>query len=504
MKHIKRAVSLMLVIATLCSLLVFPADAVSTTAYDCLSDTKYAKTYAVNTGTIIPYTSAALTTRGTVSYGASSSSYIDGYNDLLYVLDVGCTGNTCWAKVSYPTSSKRVIAYVKLSDLTANSHSVKAISSGKFLCSLRQNGALSSSYYVDKGDTVWLLAVSGSRVQILYPAGSMYRIAWSDKSDYEKYCGAIPGNSSTSAKKSPIIEEGDYYYIASALDPNMVLDVKNGSSKDNANIQLYKKNATNAQLFRFVKSNQEGYHYFINKGSGKAVDVQGGATASGTNVQQYTRNNTQAQRWKLQCIPGSSEKVTIQAQCGKYLDVCNAETKNGTNIWIYDGNGTKAQQFVLIPYVSRTYKTVTLDFHDIQSWMDAISKAQRSVCAAGSLRLNPSGNSYYTGQIIIGAEVLEYKRLTVKVPAMGPGAYKTETIDFPSKIRYKLHSHKDQVKCWFTVSELQFWQSCECGYHDEWAWEVPWPDLTKDTDTQTTSKVIDSIQPVWRTLYNVN
>lgn len=193
MKTVRRSLALLLAVMTLCSLLVMPASAASTTAYDCLSDSKYAKTYAVNTGTIIPYTSTDLSQRGTVSYGRSSSSYIDGYNDLLYVMDAGTNSSgQAWAKVSYPVgNNKRVIAYVKLADITANTHSVKSVSSGKFLCSLRQNGSLSSSYYVAKGDTVWLLAVSGSRAQILYPAGSAYRIAWCNKSDYEKYCGSI-------------------------------------------------------------------------------------------------------------------------------------------------------------------------------------------------------------------------------------------------------------------------------------------------------------------------
>lgn len=299
----------------------------------------------------------------------------------------------------------------------------------------------------------------------------------------------------SAASYQPVIDEGDYYYIASALDTNKVLDVKNGSSSNGANIQLYKKNGTNAQLFRFVKSSN-GYYYIINKGSGKAVDVQGGATASGTNVQQYKRNNTQAQRWKITGLSGG--RVSIQAQCGKYLDVKNAETKNGTNIWIYTGNGTKAQQFVLIPYVSRTYKTVELEFHDIQSWMEAVGTAQRSITFGGNLHTNPSGNTYYNGKLIMGAEVLAYKRLTVKVPVQGPGAYIMKTIDFPSVIRYKLHTHNKTVHAWFDVAGLRSWQSCQCGYHDEWYWEFPWPDFTANTDAQTTSKVIDAIRPVWK------
>lgn len=210
MKKHTRIMSMLLVIATLCSLLVMPASAASTTAYDCLSDSKYAKTYAVNTGTIIPYTSTSLSTRGTVSYGANSSSYIDGYSDLLYIMDVGINSSgIAWAKTSYPSvNNKRVIAYVKLSDITANTHSSKRVSNGKFLCALRQNGSLSSSYYVAKGDVVRLLAVSGSsRVQILYPSGQMYRIAWAERCDFEKYCGSIFGNT-PNTPANPVTSDG--------------------------------------------------------------------------------------------------------------------------------------------------------------------------------------------------------------------------------------------------------------------------------------------------------
>lgn len=208
MKKLMRIGSVLLVIATLCSLLVMPTNAASTTAYDCLSDNKYAKAYAVNTGTIIPYTSPSLSIRGTVSYGASPNSYIDGYNDLLYVLNVGCTDGKLWAKTSYPVGgNKRVVAYVKLSDITANTHSIKRVSNGKFLCALRQNGSLSNSYYVGKGDTVRLLHVAGSRVQILYPSGQMYRIAWCSKSDFEKYCGPISGGT-PSTPSNPVTSDG--------------------------------------------------------------------------------------------------------------------------------------------------------------------------------------------------------------------------------------------------------------------------------------------------------
>lgn len=140
-----------------------------------------------------------------------------------------------------------------------------------------------------------------------------------------------------------------YYYIASALDENMVVDVSGGGHADGINIQLYERNGSDAQLFMLVKSEVDGYYYIVNKGSGKVLDVAGGGTASQTNVQLYTMNGTQAQHWKLYLAYNSSTNVSFMARCGKFLDVSGGNTANGTNLWIYDGNNTLAQAFHLIP-----------------------------------------------------------------------------------------------------------------------------------------------------------
>ncbi len=192
MKKCNRIVAMLLVVLTLCSVLVIPAAAASTTAFDVLSSSGYARAYTLSTsGKTIPYTSKSLSTRGTVTYGRSSSSYIANSSDELYVMDVGCTNGQYWAYVSYPTSSRRVNAYIHLSAITGNNagHN-KTTSSGKFYCAKRLGYSNSTSYYVAKGDTVYLLATSGSKYQILYPtSGGKWRMAWCDAADYNKYCG---------------------------------------------------------------------------------------------------------------------------------------------------------------------------------------------------------------------------------------------------------------------------------------------------------------------------
>lgn len=169
----------------------FPALAATTAAFDNLSTSTYAKMYAYSTpGRTIPYTDQTLNTRGTVSYGASQHSYIDNSTDEIYLMDVGTTNGKTWAYVSYPGSGgKRVYAYVYLDALCENNSThAAATSTGRFYCSRHINSEKSSKYYVDKGDTVYLLSTHGNKYQIMYNAGNMYRIAVCDKADYDKYC----------------------------------------------------------------------------------------------------------------------------------------------------------------------------------------------------------------------------------------------------------------------------------------------------------------------------
>lgn len=186
MKTMKRSLCLLLVLATVCSLCVGSASAASLAPYESLSSSRYAKVYTLAaSGRQTVYTGPDLRTPGNNT--GARNAWIDCAADELWLMDVG--GN--WARVSYPTSSGRRTGYIPLSALTANTHAVKATSSGRFNCSPRLGRAISSSYYVAKNDTVWLIAVNGSQVQLVYPTSSGYRIAWANKSDYQKYCGSI-------------------------------------------------------------------------------------------------------------------------------------------------------------------------------------------------------------------------------------------------------------------------------------------------------------------------
>ncbi len=200
MKMTKRMLALLLVFVTVCSLVAVPASA-ATTGFGILSDSHYAVTYLLSpTGTTTPYVDKGLQNPGTITYGKSKNAYISNERDDLKLMEVDLTGGR-WAKVAYPNDArtKWMVGYIPLSAITENNGShAKTVSTGKFSCAARKDGPIESKYYVAKGDTVYLIAVSGSRCQVLYPTSKgLYRLAWCSKSDYEKYCGPVNAASDT-------------------------------------------------------------------------------------------------------------------------------------------------------------------------------------------------------------------------------------------------------------------------------------------------------------------
>lgn len=165
---------------------------------------------------------------------------------------------------------------------------------------------------------------------------------WTENDGYGQRWNFTPAKSLSIIGKT--VPEGTYT-IASKLDSKKVVDVKDASTKNKANIQLYTKNNTKAQQFEFVYDN-EGYYTIINVKSKKALDVYAAQQKDGTNVWQYDQNNTDAQKWRV--LENSDGSYTLKNKAtGKMLDLQSAKTKNGTNIQIWGGNDTNAQKWTL-------------------------------------------------------------------------------------------------------------------------------------------------------------
>ena len=160
------------------------------------------------------------------------------------------------------------------------------------------------------------------------------------------------------------IEEG-IYTIKSFIDKNYVIDVSRGSIENEANIQLYISNDTEAQKFR-VKYINEGYYEIESVRSGKVLDVKNGGKSEGTNIWQYEHNGTDSQRWMI--VKNSDGTYSIISKLNDlYVDVLRGRAQNEQNIQVYSGNETKAQKFIFEKNESLGSKTIENGTYIIKS-----------------------------------------------------------------------------------------------------------------------------------------
>lgn len=215
-KHInsKKLLSVLLAIMTVLTIFSFStvnAQAATYTAFNQVSSSKPMKTYILSTSNIPCYTSSSLKTRGTVTAGKSSTAYIAPSDDV-YVVSVDKSFK--WVKVTYPVGKKRYTAYIALNKITSNNSShKKTTAAGKVMTYKRANSSTgSSSMYISKGETVYLVATSGSYYQVFYPCSGGWRLAWVTKTNYNKYLAGSSTTTTTTTKTNSITVTG---YVSS-------------------------------------------------------------------------------------------------------------------------------------------------------------------------------------------------------------------------------------------------------------------------------------------------
>ena len=178
-----------------------------------------------------------------------------------------------------------------------------------------------------------------------------------------------------------LIPDGKYV-ISSMLNSKYVLDVKNGSMNNSANIELSTfNNETDNQAF-IVSHDAQGYITFTNAKSGKVLDVSGGKAGNSKNVQQYESNGTRAQKWVVK--KSNKGYMIISALDSNYvLDVSGGKASNETNVQLYIGNGSDAQNWNIEKFVSKYEK------------LDALANSNKNTIADGTYEISTKLNTGY-------------------------------------------------------------------------------------------------------------
>ncbi len=135
------------------------------------------------------------------------------------------------------------------------------------------------------------------------------------------------------------------YYIAAAGDERQVLDVAGGNRDNGANVQLYRKNGSEAQRF-LLTYHPEGYYTICSVLSRRLLEVQYAGRENGSNVDVYDGNETDAQRWILKKTSDGFYQM-LNMGSGLFLNLAGGQTRNGTNVQVYQRTGSTAQKFRL-------------------------------------------------------------------------------------------------------------------------------------------------------------
>ena len=160
----------------------------------------------------------------------------------------------------------------------------------------------------------------------------------------EVYTAKGSANQQFAVKSVQLVANGTYV-ITSELALPLVLDIKDSSKANSANVQLNRSLGAASQEF-VITHLGNGIYKIINKASGKSLDVKGASTENSANVAQYTYKNADNQKWRI----GVSDNggITFQSvKSGKMLDAKGGVKKIGTNVIQYAANNKSSQGWVL-------------------------------------------------------------------------------------------------------------------------------------------------------------
>lgn len=151
--------------------------------------------------------------------------------------------------------------------------------------------------------------------------------------------GSSSGSSSSGSSSSSSTLDGTYYI--KSYHSGLYLDIENGSSANNANLQQWYYNGYDAQKFKLVSAGN-GYYYIYTGASSysKVLDVAKKSSADGANVAQYSYNGNTNQKFKVEQVANGVYAIKTGISSGNScLDVYNWSTSAGGNIaqWNYWG-----------------------------------------------------------------------------------------------------------------------------------------------------------------------
>ncbi|MBQ2639512.1 MAG: RICIN domain-containing protein [Bacilli bacterium] len=166
------------------------------------------------------------------------------------------------------------------------------------------------------------------------------------------------------------------YIIKSNIDNNKVLDIASASKNNNANVQVYASNSTNAQVWK-LEYIEDGIYIIRSLINPKLV-----LTANSNNAVSAKYTGSDTQKWYLD--KNSNFTTIINMSSGKYLNIDSTMPANSTNVSLSD-TITDKNKFVLSSFTGKIkYKGVDISKHNtITSWEQLASQIDFAVLRIG-------------------------------------------------------------------------------------------------------------------------
>jgi hypothetical protein len=165
--------------------------------------------------------------------------------------------------------------------------------------------------------------------------GKAYAFAFDDVANFESLV-TDPDPRSAAITLAPFTGGGSTtpapVAVVSYLNSKCI-DVPGANFVDQAPLQMYTCNQTNAQQWTFTGGT-------LRSQNNKCMDVAGGSTANGAVVQLYTCNNTGAQQFVL-----NSSMDLVNPQANKCVDIKDVNTADGAGLQLWDCAGTSNQKW---------------------------------------------------------------------------------------------------------------------------------------------------------------
>jgi hypothetical protein len=122
---------------------------------------------------------------------------------------------------------------------------------------------------------------------------------------------------------------GNYVGPIVSKNSGKCLDVKGESESNKANVQQYRCNGGDNQIWEFVSVGRNEYAIY-SANSSKVLDVEGESRDDKANIQQYAWNGGGNQRWRIERRGGWFQIRNVRS--GKCLDVFKGQRQNEANV----------------------------------------------------------------------------------------------------------------------------------------------------------------------------